>query len=488
MESGLASSSDSSLRILGLRCAAHTPLPGSLQRYVVVPTASSPGQTSWLCSREQECTLQMAMHKTCPLIQGFAEMSRSNKLEYEKLHSGRQCNIELRFDSLGSTFQVSNQAMPARLFKIKAETHPKQFGTWPTTCQMQRWLLTPALVERVLLTHRDTESSCTNHIKTQAEEEDQFLQSHVEGAMLPHGNYSGEMSSPLLSGDRTPHPANMQKTASRNASRNSGGEAAVCPDEHNQSSSSGLWQWKCRGTCCDEWDLHNKALQAAEERPLLIAAAPVENNPQQQKIYGPSIQTHGQACSSPEGRPHRCIQYSSGTPSFHAQEQLSHPNSLRCNFHNSLCVHWYQQREERLVHMDQGKDSSKPGRDWFFLRCPSLDTLQHLNVSLVVRGPKLNTGFEGWRLNHFPGQPVPMLDNPFSEVKSPNIQSKPPLAQLEAISSCTITCYFGEETDPHLATPSFQVVVESDKVSPQPPLLQTKQPQFPQPLLMRLLL
>ncbi|KAK4832800.1 hypothetical protein QYF61_025668 [Mycteria americana] len=28
------------------------------------------------------------------------------------------------------------------------------------------------------------------------------------------------------------------------------------------------------------------------------------------------------------------------------------------------------------------------------LRCPSLDTLQHLNVSLVVRGPKLNTAFE----------------------------------------------------------------------------------------------
>ncbi|KAK4817336.1 hypothetical protein QYF61_010239 [Mycteria americana] len=28
------------------------------------------------------------------------------------------------------------------------------------------------------------------------------------------------------------------------------------------------------------------------------------------------------------------------------------------------------------------------------LRCPSLDTLQHLNVLLVVRGPKLNTAFE----------------------------------------------------------------------------------------------
>ncbi|KAK4815582.1 hypothetical protein QYF61_004797 [Mycteria americana] len=79
---------------------------------------------------------------------------------------------------------------------------------------------------------------------------------------------------------------------------------------------------------------------------------------------------------------------------------------------------------------------------------------------------------QGWRLNHFPGQPAPMLDNPFSEEKFPNIQSKPPLAQLEAISSCPITCYLGEETDPHLATTSFQA----------------KQPQFPQPLLIRLVL
>ncbi|KAK4826200.1 hypothetical protein QYF61_006144 [Mycteria americana] len=86
-------------------------------------------------------------------------------------------------------------------------------------------------------------------------------------------------------------------------------------------------------------------------------------------------------------------------------------------------------------------------------------------------------------------EPVPMLDNPFREVKFPNIQSKPPLAQLEVISSCPITCYhLGEETDPHLSTTSFQVVVESHKVSPQPPFLQAKQPQFPQPLLIRLLL
>ena len=81
-----------------------------------------------------------------------------------------------------------------------------------------------------------------------------------------------------------------------------------------------------------------------------------------------------------------------------------------------------------------------------------------------------------------------MLDNPFSEEIFPNIQSKPPLVQSEAVSSCPITCYLGEETNTHLVTTSFQVAVESDKVSPEPPFLQTKQPQFPQPLLVRLVL
>ncbi|KAK4814157.1 hypothetical protein QYF61_009975 [Mycteria americana] len=82
-------------------------------------------------------------------------------------------------------------------------------------------------------------------------------------------------------------------------------------------------------------------------------------------------------------------------------------------------------------------------------------------------------------------KPVPMLDNPFGEENFPNIQSKPPLVQLEAISSCPMAYYLGQETDPHLSTTSFQVAVESDKVSPQPPFLQAKQPQFPQPLLIR---
>lgn len=41
---------------------------------------------------------------------------------------------------------------------------------------------------------------------------------------------------------------------------------------------------------------------------------------------------------------------------------------------------------------------------------------------------------QGWWLNPFPGQTVPMLDNPGDQQSFPNIQSQPPLVQLEAIS------------------------------------------------------
>ena len=92
---------------------------------------------------------------------------------------------------------------------------------------------------------------------------------------------------------------------------------------------------------------------------------------------------------------------------------------------------------------------------------------------------------QGWGLHHFSGQPVPMLDNTFSEEIFPNIQSKPPLMQLEDIASRPIADYLGEETNTCFTTTSCQVVVESNKVPPQPPLLQTKQPQIPQLLLVR---
>lgn len=59
--------------------------------------------------------------------------------------------------------------------------------------------------------------------------------------------------------------------------------------------------------------------------------------------------------------------------------------------------------------------------------------------------------FQGW-LNHFFGQPVPMLDKPFWEEVFQNIQPKPPLVQNEVITSCPVTCFPWEETEPHLPT------------------------------------
>ena len=74
---------------------------------------------------------------------------------------------------------------------------------------------------------------------------------------------------------------------------------------------------------------------------------------------------------------------------------------------------------------------------------------------------------QGWGLHHIPGQPVPMSDHSFSKQIFPNIQSKPPLMQLEAVVSRPITSYLGEETNTCLTATSFQAVVESNKVSPQ---------------------
>ncbi|PKU44940.1 hypothetical protein llap_4753 [Limosa lapponica baueri] len=47
----------------------------------------------------------------------------------------------------------------------------------------------------------------------------------------------------------------------------------------------------------------------------------------------------------------------------------------------------------------------------------------------------------GMMTQPLPWQPIPMLENPFGEEIFPNIQSKPPLAQLEAVSFCPIACY-----------------------------------------------
>ena len=93
---------------------------------------------------------------------------------------------------------------------------------------------------------------------------------------------------------------------------------------------------------------------------------------------------------------------------------------------------------------------------------------------------------ERW-FNHFPGQLVPACGHYFREEIFPNIQLEPPLAQTEVFLFSPITTYVGEEAKLFLTTTSFKGVAEMYNVSLEP-LLQTKQYQFFQPHLIRLVL
>ena len=46
---------------------------------------------------------------------------------------------------------------------------------------------------------------------------------------------------------------------------------------------------------------------------------------------------------------------------------------------------------------------------------------------------------QGWWINHLPGDPILVLNNPFSKEVFSDIQRKLTLAQLEAISPCPVT-------------------------------------------------
>lgn len=72
-------------------------------------------------------------------------------------------------------------------------------------------------------------------------------------------------------------------------------------------------------------------------------------------------------------------------------------------------------------------------------------------------------------------QPSPMLNHPFSEEILPGFE--PFLVQLEAMLSYPVAAFLGEEGN--LGTISFQEVIQSEKVTPEPPPLQAKQPQLP---------
>jgi len=74
---------------------------------------------------------------------------------------------------------------------------------------------------------------------------------------------------------------------------------------------------------------------------------------------------------------------------------------------------------------------------------------------------------QGQWLHHRPGQPIPVPDDSFREFVFPNIQPESPMVQLAAIPSSPITSYTGEEANSSLTITYFQVVLESDKVSPE---------------------
>ena len=79
---------------------------------------------------------------------------------------------------------------------------------------------------------------------------------------------------------------------------------------------------------------------------------------------------------------------------------------------------------------------------------------------------------------HLPGEPIPVLNNPFCKDIFPDIQPKPCLVQLEAISPHPVAYHQWEETNSALTVSTFQILEESSKVFPQTPPPQTKQLQF----------
>ena len=76
-----------------------------------------------------------------------------------------------------------------------------------------------------------------------------------------------------------------------------------------------------------------------------------------------------------------------------------------------------------------------------------------------------------------------MPDHSLREELFPNVQPESPLVQLEAIPFSSIPSYRGVEANSHLTTTFLQEVLECSKVTPELPLLQTKQSQLPQLLL-----
>jgi len=88
------------------------------------------------------------------------------------------------------------------------------------------------------------------------------------------------------------------------------------------------------------------------------------------------------------------------------------------------------------------------------------------------------------RLHNLPGQPVPVLRHPQSEVL-PHVQTELPVLQFVPIAPRPVTGHHWKESGPTLLPPTLKILISFYKVPSQPSLLRAKQAQFPQPFLLR---
>jgi len=123
---------------------------------------------------------------------------------------------------------------------------------------------------------------------------------------------------------------------------------------------------------------------------------------------------------------------------------VSKPRSLSCIFTLRLHVHSvYLPLPVGAAGTGRIMESSQNHEGW---RRPLRSSSPAGNPTppcLVNHVPKCHiyTVFEllqGWGLHRCPGQPGPTPDRSFSKEIFPNIQSEPPLTQLQAIVSCPI--------------------------------------------------
>ncbi|KAK4830703.1 hypothetical protein QYF61_012872 [Mycteria americana] len=90
---------------------------------------------------------------------------------------------------------------------------------------------------------------------------------------------------------------------------------------------------------------------------------------------------------------------------------------------------------------------------------------------------------QGGRFHNVSGHSVPVVSHPHSKKVFPDVHRQPPVFQFVPIASCPVTGHHQIQPGSVFSTPSLQVFIYIDKMSPQPSLLQAQQSQLSQPFL-----